>query len=228
MPLRPTRLRNSPKKAARHNRICQHSTLASQVATQQCARFITSELAPTVSIRNSDCAAVCIGVQGHDNIALRFTSSRDGAVEGARFFWVREGNSGKFGIRLCLLCHQFNLTKTNRFQGLERQVSADTVHWCKCNAQLPWPVSHTLLDTREILLARINLFYHPSTVGGITGHLICSWGGRNRSSNLCIERRDNLHTLSIPLHNAAAEVHFVPIVLRRVVRRGHHYARVGA
>ena len=193
-----------------------------QVRGEQDAELVAAQQPPAAvdrGVGNGHGAAVGIGVVGDDEVWRGRAGSRQGGVERAVLLGVGEGDGGEVGVRRGLLGDLGRRGEAGPLEGpLNRRV-ADPVERGVQHGEVARGVEAD--DSRDGVEVGLEHFVAEDLPAGL--------GARHRrdARDLVDLRRDlriaRRHDLA-----AVAEVDLVAVVLRRVVARGDHDARVGA
>ena len=221
---------DGPEQAGGDNGAGQHadpnattSNPASNIIPQQAPGLIPRKLPPVpLTSGNGHGAAVCVGVEGEDQVGIHVTGQRYGEVKRAGFLRVGKSDGGEVRVGCELLFHHMDVVKSRKVQGPPCHLAANAMHGGENNAHV---TRRTAKPSNLLKIRRQHIhLLHPHRV---TCDLV-GWGSlSNARHDLGIGRRHDLHPIGNPGGDASTQVHLVSIVGARVVGCGDHDPGIG-
>ncbi len=190
-----------------------------QVGAEQRAHLVTAQHPPPAGPRHGDGAPVGVGVVGDDEVGRGLLGELERGVHRAGLLRVREGDGGEHRVRLGLRGHRQRSRVAGGEEGPPHRLRPDAVQRGVDDGDVAGGAGvDDGDDVGDVGVEHVVAEGLPPVVGH--RHRRHRRHAGDLRGDPPVGRRDDLR--------AVAEVDLVPVVLRRVVRRGDHDAGVGA
>ena len=200
-----------------------------RLLAQERPDLVAREPAPPaggVRVGDGDRAAVRVRVVGEHEVGAGLARQRQGQVQGAGLLGVGRVDGGEVRVGLELLGDDDDVVETGAHERLAADAPAHPVqggeHDPQGGGRRRAGGAHGGV---EVLLDHVGADGPPA--GGGHGHPRRRPDGGDAPGDLLVVGRDDLGAPARAGHGPPAQVHLVPVVLRRVVRGGHHDPGVG-